>query len=262
MTVDKKIRILIADDNMESVNMCTDILNTNEMEVVAIANDGYDCLEKINMSKPDIVLLDIIMPRLDGLGVLKRIRQEMTANLPIIIIFSCIGNERITQESINLGASYYLLKPFDFSILPERIRQLYGILSPQISITSSSKMNIMNQDESLEAQVTRVIHEIGIPAHIKGYQYLRESIIMTSKDIEIINSITKLLYPEVAKKFGTTSSRVERAIRHAIEVAWDRGDIDVLNSIFGYTIHNNKGKPTNSEFIAMISDKLRLKMKV
>lgn len=260
--MDKKIRILIADDNMESVNMCVDILNTNEMEVIAVANDGYDCLEKINSTKPDIVLLDIIMPRLDGLGVLKQLRQENPTNLPIIIIFSCIGNERITQESINLGASYYLLKPFDFSILPERIRQLYGILSPQLPIGSSSRMNLINHEESLEAQVTRVIHEIGIPAHIKGYQYLRESIIMTSKDIEIINSITKLLYPEVAKKFGTTSSRVERAIRHAIEVAWDRGDIDVLNSIFGYTVHNNKGKPTNSEFIAMISDKLRLKMKV
>ena len=260
--MDKKIRILIADDNAESANMCAEILENEDMEIVAMASDGYDCLSKINATNPDVVILDIIMARLDGLGVLEQLQRQPMAKMPVIIVFSCIGNERITQEAINLGASYYLLKPFDYTILPERIRQLYGILSPTPITGNAKKLNLSLQEENLETQVTRIIHEIGIPAHIKGYQYLRASIIMAAKDMDAINAITKLLYPEVAKKFNTTSSRVERAIRHAIEVAWDRGDIDVLNSIFGYTVHTNKGKPTNSEFIAMISDKLRMKMKV
>jgi two-component system response regulator (stage 0 sporulation protein A) len=169
------------------------------------------------------------------------------------------------QEALSMGASYYMLKPFDYEILIERIKKFSQVKTADITPIMPNLSNNFADEEKgvmLEAQVTKIIHDLGVPAHIKGYQYMREAIIMAVEDMEVINSITKLLYPSVAKAFSTTSSRVERAIRHAIEVAWDRGDVEMLNSIFGYTVHNNKGKPTNSEFIAMIADKLRLKIKI
>ncbi|MGI6031123.1 MAG: sporulation transcription factor Spo0A [Eubacteriales bacterium] len=259
--MENKLRILVADDSAEFRGACQNVLNCADMEVVATARDGSECVDKMLFHRPDVVVMDVILPQLDGIGVLKRVRQEYQGTPPVFIVLSCIVNPNIMQETMNLGASYYIRKPFDLALLPERIRQLTGGVEPLPS-GGYGAFAPQREEENMETKVTRVIHEIGVPAHIKGYQYLREAIIMTANDMEIINSITKLVYPVVAKKFGTTSSRVERAIRHAIEVAWDRGDIDVIESIFGNTIHTYKGKPTNSEFIALIADKIRLKMKV
>ena len=220
---------------------------------------GTQLLEKIESEKPDVVLADIFMQNLDILGVLDAIHKTDAASRPMVMAMSSFDNPRLEKETLEAGASYYFLKPFDINTMVERIIRLSGWrneISPVVV-----KDNVVT-DPELELMVTEIIHQIGVPAHIKGYHYLREAIILSVKNSEIINSVTKLLYPTVAKHHGTTSSRVERAIRHAIEVAWDRGDIDVLNSYFGYTIQNDRGKPTNSEFIAMISDKLRLRLKI
>lgn len=263
MKMENKLKILVADESAEFRAMCGDALNCSDMEVMDGAADGCECLEKIIAMEPDVVVMDVILPHMDGIEVLKQAVRECT-RLPIFIVISYLVNVSITQEVMNLGASYYIRKPFDLSLLPERIRQLTGNMRSPVVQSSTYAMYERPQEaeEDLETKVTRVIHEIGVPAHIKGYQYLREAIIMTTQNMEIINSITKLVYPVVAKKYNTTSSRVERAIRHAIEVAWDRGDIEVIESIFGHTVQTYKGKPTNSEFIALIADKIRLKMKV
>ena len=268
----EKIRVLVADDNQEFVaTLKSYLLNEEDMEVVAVAKDGTEAYEKIIQSKPDIALLDVIMPHLDGLGVLEKLNETNLEKRPMCIILSAVGQDKITQRAISLGAQYYIVKPFDISILIKRIKELKyyqpqqyknnyinrEIKAQYIEISPENKKN----QENLEALVTNVIHEVGVPAHIKGYQYLREAIIMVVNNIEIINQITKQLYPEIAQKYGTTPSRVERAIRHAIEVAWGRGQQEVVENIFGYTISAAKGKPTNSEFIAMISDKLRLELK-
>lgn len=262
--MDNKLKILVADESAEFRTLCQDSLNCADMEVIDGTADGCECLEKIVKLEPDVVIMDVILPHMDGIEVLKQAARECS-RLPIFIVISYLVNVGITQEVMNLGASYYIRKPFDLTLLPDRIRQLTGTMRNP-SLIGSSTYPIyerpQEEEEDLETKVTRVIHEIGVPAHIKGYQYLREAIIMTTKNMEIINSITKLVYPVVAKKYNTTSSRVERAIRHAIEVAWDRGDIDVIESIFGHTVQTYKGKPTNSEFIALIADKIRLKMKV
>lgn len=260
--MDNKLKILVADESAEFRAMCQETLNCTDMEVIDGASDGCECLEKIVALEPDVVIMDVILPHMDGIEVLKKAARECN-KLPIFIVISYLVNVNITQEVMNLGASYYIRKPFDLSLLPDRIRQLKGMMrSPMIQPTYAVYERPQEEEEDIETKVTRVIHEIGVPAHIKGYQYLREAIIMTTKNMEIINSITKLVYPVVAKKYNTTSSRVERAIRHAIEVAWDRGDIDVIEGIFGHTVQTYKGKPTNSEFIALIADKIRLKMKV
>ena len=266
----EKIKILIADDNIEFANTLNDYLGKEEeMEVVGIARDGNEAYEMIMEKSPDVAILDVIMPHLDGLGVLEKLNESN--KLPLCIMLSAVGQDKITQKAINLGAEYYIVKPFDIELLLKRIKEFkyyepgtikgsYAtreIKQQYIEISPESK-----KDESnLEALVTNVIHEVGVPAHIKGYQYLREAIMMVVTDIDIINQITKQLYPEIAEKYGTTPSRVERAIRHAIEVAWGRGQADTVESIFGYTISAAKGKPTNSEFIAMIADKLRLELK-
>lgn len=272
MNLNEKIRILVADDNKEFGDTLVSYLEKEEnFEVVGIARDGNQAFDEITMMKPDIVLLDIIMPHLDGLGVLEKLNESNMENKPMCIILSAVGQDKITQKAINLGAQYYIVKPFDIQILVKRIKELKyyqpsqyknnfisrEIKTQYIDISPEEKKN----EENLEALVTNVIHEVGVPAHIKGYQYLREAIIMVVNNIEVINQITKQLYPDIAKKYGTTPSRVERAIRHAIEVAWGRGQADVVESIFGYTVSASKGKPTNSEFIAMIADKLRLELK-
>lgn len=272
----KKIRILIADDNDEFCIILKDYLNNEEsFEVVSIAKNGIEALKLIKENKPDLVILDIIMPHLDGLGVLEKLSLNKDTELaPKVIVLSAVGQDKITQSAIKLGVDYYVLKPFDMDVFIRRIKEMFSITIEQKyfvqrenSVVTSKNNDLedtFNKNESmdLESEITSIIHEIGVPAHIKGYFYLREAISMVVNDIELLSAVTKELYPSIARKYNTTSSRVERAIRHAIEVAWSRGQIESINKIFGYTIHNEKGKPTNSEFIAMVADRLRLKNKV
>lgn len=266
--MNEKIKILIADDNIEfTQNIATYIQNHEEMEIVGIAEDGEETIDIINKKKVDILLLDIIMPRLDGLGVLERLNIMRSDRKPLCILLSSIGQEKIIKKALSLGAEYYVIKPFDFELLIRRIKELINNKSNElnnsinqayIEIDSKSK----NDEKDLEVIITNIIHEIGIPAHIKGYKYLREAIKLVVNDRELINKITKKLYPAVAFKYGTTPSRVERAIRHAIETAWGRGKIETVQKLFGYTVSATKGKPTNSEFISMIADKLIVELKM
>ena len=268
----EKITVLIADDNQEfSTTLATYLKSQEDMVVVGRAKDGNEALDMVSSLMPDVLLLDVIMPHLDGIGVLEKISMIKSNNKPICIMLSAVGQDKITQKAINLGAEYYVVKPFDIELLIKRIRELKNY-KPNQNVNNFIERETKQQyveipgdreksEENLEALVTNIIHEVGVPAHIKGYQYLREAIIMVVNDIDVINQITKSLYPRIASKFNTTPSRVERAIRHAIEVAWGRGDQQTVEKIFGYTISAAKGKPTNSEFIAMISDKLRLELK-
>ncbi|AWB45084.1 sporulation transcription factor Spo0A [Paenibacillus sp. CAA11] len=266
----QKIEILLADDNREFTSLLAEYISEqDDMVVSGIAYNGEEVLQTIeNAGKvPDVLILDIIMPHLDGLGVLERLRDLHLPTQPKIIMLTAFGQENITQRAVQLGASYYILKPFDMDVLASRIRQLVGVQShvtgsaPLSSLVKSNVVPIA-KGKNLDANITSIIHEIGVPAHIKGYQYLREAITMVYNNIEILGAITKTLYPAIAEKFKTTPSRVERAIRHAIEVAWTRGNIDSISHLFGYTINISKSKPTNSEFIAMVADKLRIEHKV
>ena len=269
------IIVLIADDNQEfSMTLATYLKNQDDIIVIGRAKDGKEAIDMIANFAPDVVLLDVIMPHLDGIGVLENINKMKLSKIPMCIMLSAVGQDKITRRAIELGAEYYVVKPFDIELLISRIRDLKNYKPSQTNniisrdITTSSKPQYVeiskdsgNAEQNIEALVTNVIHEVGVPAHIKGYQYLREAIIMVVNNIDVINQITKSLYPKIAEKFNTTPSRVERAIRHAIEVAWGRGDQKTVENIFGYTISASKGKPTNSEFIAMIADKLRLELK-
>lgn len=263
-----KTKIMIVDDNKEFVKLLSMYINSqNDMEVVATAFDGKDALNIIKEKKPDILLLDIIMPEKDGLSVLEDMVKDNSSNNPLVIVMSAIGQERITQKAISLGATYYVVKPFDMPTLVERLRDLidtevvYDNNSKSTYYTRTTINSSISSSTPIEVRVTNIIHDVGVPAHIKGYQYIREAIMLAVKNEDIINAITKTLYPTLASNFSTTPSRVERAIRHAIEVAWNRGQIEMHDKIFGYTVNSNKGKPTNSEFIAMIADKLRLEEK-
>ena len=272
-----KITILIADDNPDFARTLTGYIEKDEdLEVIAIARDGKQAVEMILNTEPDIALLDVIMPHLDGIGVLEKINEANMKKKPMCIMLSAVGQDKITQRALELGADYYAIKPVDIEMLLERIKDIRNYQPSQLKtvtgINNMASREIKTQyieispdkkkdQENLEALVTNIIHEVGVPAHIKGYQYLREAIMMVVNNIDIINQITKQLYPDIAVKFHTTPSRVERAIRHAIEVAWTRGQTETVDSIFGYTISAAKGKPTNSEFIAMIADKLRLELK-
>lgn len=264
------IRVVSVDDNMEIRNHLTEYFKTvPDIELVGTADNGEDGYKLICDLKPDIAILDIVMPKLDGLGLLERLGQAPNMGKTCYIMYSAIGNDKVTQKAISLGAHYYLMKPCgDYSVIAERIRQVYTLqnvpaVKKNISMPTGISKSISTpiDEDNLASVITEIIHDIGVPAHIKGYNYLRNAIDLCIHDDEFINSITKLLYPTVAKNFSTTSSRVERAIRHAIEVAWNRGREEVLTDIFGYTIDTNKGKPTNGEFIAMISDSIKLKMK-
>ena len=265
-----KLSVLVADDSQEFRGILREYIERqDDMEVIDEASNGEETLEKIYDMAPDVVLLDMIMPRVDGLGVLESLAQNPPRHMPITIMISAVGQDRIAEQAFRLGVTYYMAKPFELSTLVNRIRQLNGNLT-QISVPISEgndqRMNpyssMMNRRRDVRRQdVTNMIHEIGVPAHIKGYQYLRDAIIMALEDMDILNAITKQLYPAIAKKYDTTPSRVERAIRHAIEVAWSRGKMDTIDKLFGYTINNGKGKPTNSEFVALIADKLRLELK-
>ena len=276
---DSKISVLIADDNKEFCSILNDyLLNQKDIVVTGIAKDGREALDLIVERKPDLVILDIIMPHLDGLGVLEKLNTMELEKTPRIIILSAVGQDKITQQAITLGADYYTVKPFDMEVFTKRIREMFNnapatatqenvIQNSRVSYPTTSSYILNSEPKSkapvdLETEITNIIHEIGVPAHIKGYMYLREAITMVVNDMELLSAVTKELYPSIAKKYNTTASRVERAIRHAIEVAWGRGQIEAINKLFGYTVHNDKGKPTNSEFIAIIADKLRLKNKV
>lgn len=267
---DSKISVLIADDNKEFCSILNDyLLNQKDIVVTGIAKDGREALELIQQKQPDLVVLDIIMPHFDGLGVLEKLNGMDLDKMPRVIVLSAVGQDKITQQAITLGADYYVVKPFDMDIFTKRIREMFNTQDVETKRRSVSTQVVEREAAAtsrgpidLETEITSIIHEIGVPAHIKGYMYLREAITMVVNDMELLSAVTKELYPSIAKKYNTTASRVERAIRHAIEVAWGRGQVDAINKLFGYTVHNEKGKPTNSEFIAIIADKLRLKNKV
>lgn len=268
--VNEKIKIVLADDNKDFCQVLKEYLsNEEDIEILGIAKDGIEALDLVKRTQPDLLVLDVIMPHLDGLGVIEKLNAMDIPKMPKIIVLSAVGQDKITQSAINLGADYYIVKPFDFVIFINRIRELVSNktthIEPKSRVNTDIQMtrsDFVKNSGNIETEITNIIHEIGVPAHIKGYLYLREAIKMVIDNVELLGAVTKELYPSIAKKFNTTPSRVERAIRHAIEVAWGRGQIDAINKIFGHTIHNDKGKPTNSEFIAMVADKLRLKNKV
>ena len=266
-----RIKIVIADDNKEFVDLLAEFFSVqDDMEVVGTGYNGLEILDLLEEVHPDVIILDIIMPHLDGLAVLEKLRAEKKQTQAKIIMLTAFGQEDVTKRAVELDASYYILKPFEMDVLAQRIRQL--VSSP---VPVNSPVNAMSaqqvrpsfennqsasqpKEQSLDSTITGIIHQIGVPAHIKGYQYLREAITMVYFDLDLLGSITKILYPDIAKKFNTTPSRGERAIRHAIEVAWGRGNLESINKMFSNTISSNRAKPTNSEFIAMVADKLRL----
>ncbi len=253
-----KIKILIGDDSAQYGVNCAAALRTSGFFVITRPKDGMTIFEAITSEVPDVAVIDAVMPGLDAIALIKKIMAS-SYKKPFFIVTSAYENAFIEQQVMQAGASYFMIRPFDVKMLGERIKALLDIdsdISGSAPVSSRAGVH-----PNLEIIVTDIIHQIGVPAHIKGYHYLREAIMLSVGDKEMLESVTKLLYPAVAKKFSTTPSRVERAIRHAIEIAWDRGDLDILNGFFGYTINTGKGKPTNSEFIALITDKICLKYK-
>lgn len=260
-----RIKILIADDNREFCGILKDYFNSErDFEIIDVCSNGMEVLDIVEKNNVDVLILDLIMPYMDGIGVLEKLNEANLSKRPKVIILTAFGQENITQKAVQLGADYYILKPFNLQVLGERVRQV----ARDSKIRSESRGSVATltipqpAPKNLEVEVTKVIHEIGVPAHVKGYQYLRDAIMLVVEEINYLGAVTKELYPTIAQKYDTTPSRVERAIRHAIELAWDRGDLDKINKFFGYTISGEKGKPTNSEFIAIIADRLRLENKV
>ncbi len=256
--MEMKLKLLLSDDSKDFCTQFAGIMQSYGFETAFAPRDGYVLIDKIKEYRPNVVLMNVFMPHLDAIGVVKAIQACTLKPTPMFMVMTNYDNPLIEREMVCTGISYCFLRPFDTEMVAERIVQLCGC---QSTLPAQSSTPTQTKPD-LELMVTEIIHQIGVPAHIKGYHYLRDSIVLSVNDSSIINSVTKQLYPSVAKMHNTTSSRVERAIRHAIEVAWDRGDVDVLNSYFGYTIHNSRGKPTNSEFIAMIADKIRLRLKI
>ncbi len=252
-----QLKILLAEEGNSFGSECASMLRTCGYEVVAVPKDGSEVINAVKNQKPDVVLMDAFMARIDALGVLKILSSTELKKRPVIFLLSGVADPDFEQEVLDAGADYYFIKPINMNLLVERILRFTGRMN-RSGIIPVSK----DSAGDLEMVVSDIMHQIGVPAHIKGYQYLRSAILLSVDSPDMMGSVTKVLYPTVAKMYKTTASRVERAIRHAIEVAWDRGDVDVLSSYFGYTIQNTRGKPTNSEFIAMISDKLRLRLKV
>lgn len=265
------ISVLLADDSTDFTRIVKTYLDKQDgITVSGVAHDGREAYEMALEIKPDVLLLDMIMPYSDGLGVLKKIRNANIEKEPVCMMLSGVGQPKVAQKAVDLGAQYFMLKPFDLDVLAERILEFgsEGVGKgeekksvPAEVCRSGEKSNRVYNKDDLEVVITGIIHDVGVPAHIKGYQYIRSAIRMAIEDMEVINHITKQLYPDLAKAYKTTPSRVERAIRHAIEVAWNRGHNETMESIFGYTVSSSKGKPTNSEFIAMIADNMRLRMK-
>ena len=263
--MEPRIKILIADESEKFRSDLKENLAKYGVEFVEETGDGTDVFSKIKKTNPDVVLIDVWLPKIDAIQIIKKTNQLFNDSVlpPEFIVLSCCSNPNLFEEAIEAGAAYCMQKPLDYTVLYERIHRIYKNRINNASQNRTDRNNQFLPDRNdLEAQVTGVIHKIGVPAHIKGYQYLRTAIIMTIENSDLINAVTKILYPTIAKRYQTTASRVERAIRHAIEVAWDRGDLDTLNAYFGYTIQNQRGKPTNSEFIAMIADNLRLRNRI
>ncbi len=265
-----RIKVLVVDDNKRIISILKEAVRREEdMEVVGSASDGEEALRLIRILQPEVVLLDLIMPKMDGLGVMEQLQKLPQAQRPQIIVVSAVSQENVTENAFALGAAYYILKPFDSKAVTARIRDVGGRAGGRQRLAGKPKVistvfenRPKPKENTLEADVTDIIHEIGVPAHIKGYQYLRDAIMMSVNDPELLGAITKVLYPTIAKHHKTTPSRVERAIRHAIEVAWSRGKVETIEELFGYTVNSGKGKPTNSEFIALIADKIRLEYKM
>lgn len=259
--MDEKVKVLIADENVEFRATLRENLTRANISVVEETSTGLDILTKIKRTMPDIVIIDVWLPKLDTVQVIKKTKLlfQNPKDVPDFIVLSYCVNPNLFLEATEAGAAYCMQKPFEYQTLYERIARIH---KNRISANRIMPDEMSTSEHDLETQVTTIIHKIGVPAHIKGYQYLRTAILMAIADNDLINSVTKILYPSVAKQYQTTASRVERAIRHAIEVAWDRGDLETLNEYFGYTIQNERGKPTNSEFIAMIADNVRLKNKI
>lgn len=260
----ERLNVAIADDNDRILELLGELVSSDkDLTLVGKANNGEEMYQIIKNKEPDVVLLDLIMPKMDGLSVMERVNEDKTIKKsPNFIIITAVGQERITEDAFKKGASYYIMKPFHNDTILNRIKHIQNEVKNRKRDSNKLMEYPANKEEiSLENRVTDMIHEIGIPAHIKGYHYLRDAILMAIEDMDVLNAITKILYPTVAKKHQTTSSRVERAIRHAIEVAWGRGKIDILDELFGYTVSNGKGKPTNSEFIALVADTIRLEQK-
>ena len=251
--MEKMYRVMLVNSNEEFTNsLATTLKQSDRYVVVGTANDGIRAMQMLPEVKPELIVVDMMLPKADGIAVLKA--ASALEKKPMQLVLADFMTEFVTNALVQQGVQYVLLKPCTTRAVLERLDEMRGNLS-------QNKPCGRSKDANIEAMVTSMIHEIGVPAHIKGYQYLREAIILAVKDMEVINAITKVLYPQVAKTFATTPSRVERAIRHAIEVAWDRGDLETLQRFFGYTVSNSKGKPTNSEFIALIADKLQLQLK-
>jgi len=256
-----EIRVAIVDDNREFCEILEEYLaEQQDFNLVGKAYNGNEALELIKEKEPDVVVLDIIMPHLDGIGVLENLSELQLKKRPKIIILTTLGQESMTQRSIELGADYYILKPFDLEVLGTRIRQLMESIGDRTRNLVFHRTG--KSSGNMDVEVTNIIHQMGVPAHIKGYQYLRDAILLVIDEVSLLGAVTKELYPMIAEKYNTTPSRVERAIRHAIELAWDRGNVELMNKFFGYTINVERGKPTNSEFIAMVADKLRMRAKV
>lgn len=254
--MDSEIKIMIVDDNRDFCEILKEYFEGLEDCVVSgVAYHGLQAVEMLAEELPDVIILDLIMPHLDGIGVLEKLSLEYGESRPKVIILTAFGQEAMTRRAVELGANYYILKPFDLEILANRVRQLAHNQGGQAQ-------NTLPKTRNLDVEVTNLMHQMGIPAHVRGYQYIRDAILMVVDEMGLLGAVTKELYPAIAERYNTTSSRVERAIRHAIELAWDRGNIELMNKFFGYTINVERGKPTNSEFIAMVADRLRVGTKV
>lgn len=271
----ENVNVVIVDDNPMILNTLDEVISSEAgLSVIGRADNGKDAIDMIKDTQPDVVLLDLVMPQMDGITVVENIKKKtsMLKN-PAFIILSAVGGEQMTEEAFQADANYFLMKPFDKDILVNKIRRIGKrpvrpvpgkVLEAPLKAATPEEAAMNREEymkEHLETDITKMLHELGIPAHIKGYQYLRDAISMVVRDREMMEAVTKILYPEIAKKNYTSSSRVERAIRHAIEVAWGRGSLEVIDELFGYTISTGKGKPTNSEFIALIADKICLDYK-
>ncbi|HZK56267.1 MAG TPA: sporulation transcription factor Spo0A [Desulfosporosinus sp.] len=262
-----QIKIIIVDDNRNICQMLQSYIQGQEdFNIIGVAYNGLEAVDLLQTEEPDLIILDLVMPHLDGLGVLERINAR-TMKRPKIIMLSAFGQESLTHQAMKLGVDYFILKPFDLELLGKRIRSLTqdipivdsAPVSPSLSLSLSSPgVTTVRSENNLATEVTKVMHQIGIPAHVKGYQYIREAILMVVADVSLLGAITKELYPGIARKYDTLASRVERGIRHAIELAWERGQKDTLQRIFGYSMNIERQKPTNSEFIAVLADKFRM----